>query len=100
MVAALSVARHDVDSSSPAFRMTAARSSQGQRDHSFRASAAAAMACSMFFSDSFRGPPMIGLGETRADRGIRVPYPTFYRSAHLENGGDVRGRTCNRLPTM
>ena len=52
MVAAFKVARHDVASSSPAFRITAARSSHGQRDHSCRASAAAAMAWSTCFSDA------------------------------------------------
>ena len=45
IVAALSVSRHVVASSSAARRKTAARSSQGQRDHSRRASAAASIAC-------------------------------------------------------
>ena len=45
MVAALSVARQVVASSSAARRKTAARSSHGQRAHSRRASAAAAIAC-------------------------------------------------------
>src|SRR5438445_12843836 len=44
MVAALSVDRQVVVSSSPAFRKTAARSSQGQADHSRCASAAAEIA--------------------------------------------------------
>ena len=45
MVAALSVARHVVASSSAALRKTAARSSQGQLAHSRRAAAAASIAC-------------------------------------------------------
>src|SRR6185436_17565157 len=52
MVAAFNVARQDVASSSPALRITAARSSHGQRDHSLRAAAAAAMASSTCFSDA------------------------------------------------
>ena len=45
MVAAFKVARHVVASRSAAFRNTAARSSQGQRDHSRWAFAAASIAC-------------------------------------------------------
>jgi hypothetical protein len=44
MVAALTVARQLLASSSAAFRNTAARSSQGQRDHSRCAAAAASIA--------------------------------------------------------
>ena len=45
IVAAFSVGRHDVASSSAARSSTAARSSHGQLPHSRRASAAAAIAC-------------------------------------------------------
>jgi hypothetical protein len=48
MVAALSVARHVVASSSAAFRKTAARSSQGQADHSRCAARAASTAAATF----------------------------------------------------
>ena len=45
IVAALSVSRHGPASSSAARRKTPARSSHGQRDHSFAAAAAASIAC-------------------------------------------------------
>jgi hypothetical protein len=80
MVAALRVARQVVASSSAALRNTAARSSQGQADHSRWAAAAAATACSTSAGDAWWNSPStwawscgITAGEVRPVRTSRPP---------------------------